>query len=270
MIAVKPARPIINWGHPLTNGLQMDWILDEKSGNSPRDLVAGSRLAVTNADWTVQYGDYGLRFDASGEYARITPIPSYQQFTRYLTVEVEFTRDTGGSGTSYGVLCGMGTSGAFGGRQWLLENDNGSGGWGHTLQVWWDSQPGIWSIPYPAAGVIHHLVVMYDGGSTSNVPTFVLNGVVQTVTNRLGASGSLRTGGTHFALGNGAEAGGTWDGNVYRCRTWRRMLTITEARSLYTDPYQIYQQPRFSRYDVAAAPAGGTYVNSFYGPSGYF
>lgn len=245
MIPVKPLTPTINWGHPLTNGLQMDWLLSESPSNSPRDLVLGSKLAVTNADWATEYGDYGLRFNASGEYARVTPIPSPQQYTRYLTVEIVFTRTGGGSGTAYGVLCGMGTGSAFGNRQWLLENDNGDGGWGQTLQVWWNSQPGIWSIPYPSNNVVHHLIVTYDGGSTSNVPTFILDGVVQTVTNRLGASGSLRTGGTHFSVGNSAEAGGTWAGNVYRCRTWNRMLTINEARELYKDPYQIYVKPKY-------------------------
>lgn len=238
----KIVNPKINWSHPITRGLQMDWLLDEKGGKTPRDLVVGSKLTVTNNDWTHQYGDYGMRFDASGEYARITNLPPRQQFTRYLSVEVEFSRDSGGSGTNYGTMMGLGQGTAFGDRIWLLENDNGNGGWGQTLQVWWNSQPGIWSIPYPSSGMKHHLVVMYDGGSTSNVPTFILNGIRQTVTNRLGASGSLRTGGNTFALGNSAEAGGTWDGNVYRTRVWNRLLTFREAQELYQNPFQIYQK----------------------------
>lgn len=271
MVLLKPLVPQINWGHPLTKGLQMDWILSEKTGLTPRDLVTGLRATVTNNDWAMQYGDYGLRFDAAGEYTRVTPIPAYQQFTRYVSVEVVFTRDSGGSGTNYGVICGLGQSTAFGGRVWLLENDNADGGWGQTLQVWWNSQPGIWSIPYPSAGVIHHMVVMYDGGSTSNVPVFVLDGVIQTVTSRLGASGSLRTGGSHFALGNTAEAGGAWDGNVYGCRVWNRKLTINDARELYRDRYQIYTKPNYllQRVDAPAAPAGSTFPG-YYGQLGWF
>lgn len=242
----KIDNPRINWSHPITRGLQMDWILNEKGGKTPRDLVVGSKLTNNNNDWTHQYGDYGLRFDASGEYSRITNLPPRQQFSRLLTVEIEFSRDSGGSGTNYGTLCGLGQGGAFGDRIWLLENDNANAGWGQTLQVWWNSQPGIWSIPYPASGKKHHLVIMYDGGSTSNNPIFILNGVKQTVTRRLDPSGSLRTGGSHFALGNSAEAGGAWDGNVYRTRVWNRMLTDREARALYANPHTIYAKSKLS------------------------
>lgn len=251
----KPKTPKIDWSNPLTRGLQMDWILSE-GGGSPRDLVANAKLILNNSDWTHQYGDTGLRFDNTGEYARVSTLPPRQQFTRFVTIEVDFTRDSGGSGTGYGTLCGLGQNGTFGGRIWLLENDNGEVGWGQTFQVWWNSQPGIWSIPIPASGKRHHLVVMYDGGSTSNVPIFILNGVQQTVTSRLGASGSLRTGGSHYALGNNAEAGGTWDGNVYRNRVWNRMLTLKEARSLYTNPYQIYQQYAPLYKAATLAPSG--------------
>ncbi len=220
----------------------MDWLLNEKGGNTPRDLVVGSKLTLNNSDWTHQYGDSGLRFDASGEYARITNLPPRQQFTRFVTVEIEFSRDSGGSGTNYGTMAGLGQGTSFGDRIWLLENDNGNGGWGQVFQVWWNSQPGIWSISYPTAGKKHHLVITYDGGSTSNVPVFILDGVRVAVTSRLGASGSLRTGGSAFALGNNAEAGGTWDGNIYRCRTWNRMLSFREAAELYRDPFQLYQK----------------------------
>lgn len=251
-ISQKPLQtPKINWAHPLARGLQMDWLLAEKGSLTPRDTVVGSKLTVTNNDWFSQYGDRGLRFDASGEYSRISTLPPRQQYTRYLTVEVEFSRDSGGSGTNYGVICGLGQSTVFSGRIWLLENDNGDGGWGQTLQVWWDSQPGIWSIPYPAAGIKHHLTVVYDGGSTSNDPTFVLNGIRQTVTERLSPSGSLRTGGAYFAIGNTAEAGGAWDGNVYRLRTWNRLLTFRERQELYLNPFQIYQNHRI----IGKAPA---------------
>lgn len=46
---------------------------------------------------------------------------------RFLTVEVEFTRDSGGSGTSYSVLTGLYKGTAFSDRIWHIENDNGSG-----------------------------------------------------------------------------------------------------------------------------------------------
>lgn len=258
----KPKNPKINWAHPLTRGLQMDFLLSEGGGNNPRDLVVGSKLTNNNNDWYREFGDVGLRFDSSGEYSRITNLPPRQQFTRFLTIEVEFSRDSGGTGTVYGTLMGLGQDTTFGGRIWLLENDNGNVGWGHTLQVWWNSQPGIWSIPYPAAGKKHHLVVMYDGGSTSNVPIFILNGVRQTVTSRLGASGSLRTGGSTFALGNNAEAGGTWDGNVYRARVWNRMLSLREAIELYRNPFQIYQQSNL------LAKVTNTYIESSSSNSG--
>ena len=70
----------------------------------------------------------------------------------------------------------------------------------------------------------------------------------------------LRTNGAVFALGNTAESGGTWDGNVYRLRTWDRLLTLSEIWSLYENPFQIYQ--RYPIFGKAPTVAGAT-VHAF-------
>lgn len=245
---IKPKTPKIDWAHPITKGLQMDWLLSEGGGNNYRDIVTRSKGVLSSGVlWVKGQGGEGLSFDAGGEYAMtVNNLPALQQFSRYLTIEIEFVRTGGGAGTVYGTLCGMGSGGTFGDRMWLLENDNGDGGWGQTFQIWWNSQPGIWSMDYPANGKLHHWVIIYDGGSTSNDPIFVLNGRKDPpgFQERLSPSGSLRTGGTRFVIGNHNGLDGTWNGGVFRVRVWKRMLTVAEAVSLYKNPYQIYQNTR--------------------------
>lgn len=242
----KPKSPIINRKHPLAQGLQMDWLLDEGGGYTIRDLVTRAKMTASGSGvtWSNRYGDIGVDIDASGEYFRITGAPSVYDIPAHgkFSLEIEFTRDSPGSGTNYGTIAGAGQGTTFGDRVWLFENDNGNVGWGQAFQVWWDSQPGIWSIPYPAAGQKHHLVVIYDASSTSNHPTMILNGVLQSVTPRLNPVGTLRRNITTVAIGNNAEVGGTWDGNVYRLRQWDHLLTVKQAMGLYADPYQIYQK----------------------------
>ena len=252
----KPKNPIINRQHPLARGLQMDWLLDEGGGFTIRDLVTRAKMTAsgTGVTWANRFGDYGVDIDSSGEYLRITGAPSVYDIPTHgkFSLEVEFTRDSAGSGTGYGTIAGAGQGTSFGDRVWLFENDNGDTGWGQAFQVWWDGQPGIWSIPYPSAGKKHHLVVIYDAGSTSNHPIMILDGVKQTVTQRLNPAGTLRRNITTVAIGNNAEAGGTWDGNVYRLRQWNRLLSLREALSLYANPYRLYQQHTPRGYVSAA------------------
>ena len=82
-----------------------------------------------------------------------------------------------------------------------------------------------------SSGVWYHVVVTYDGSSTSNKPQIYINGVPDTITTSTAASGTLSNDGTlplvlaHYNTGGGiAGATGTYDefrySNIVRSAGW--------------------------------------------------
>lgn len=242
----KPAFPLLDRNHPLARGLQLDWLLNERGGTTVRDKVKNTDANITNASWTNEKGGWGIDTNATNEFTRVTDLPASQQLQSHnlVSVEIMFTRDSGGSGTGYGCLFNHANGNAFGNRIWMIENDNGSGGWGVVWQTWFGSQPGIWSVPYPTVGEVVHWVIVYNGNSTANDPIWYQNGVQIATTERLTPSGTFRSGGSYMTIGNSSEGtNGVWDGIVFHARVWNRLLTSKEARELYKNPYQIYRKP---------------------------
>jgi hypothetical protein len=100
------------------------------------------------------------------------------------------------------------------------------------LGLGWNGTDGNWSIPLPATNTPHHLLVTYDGNSTSNVPAMYLNGVAQSVSTNTPPTGSFVAGTGDLCLGNSCDTTRTWDGQVGECVYYNRVLTVTEGKSL--------------------------------------
>lgn len=264
----KPQRPVDNTNHGLSRGLRVDIPFMERGGTTLRDIICKTPLTISSGiNWVKGAVGNGVDFASSSSDISNTNIPTYQINTsKLLTIEVIFTRDSGGTGNSYGVLCGMANGTAFGNRIWLIENDNGSGGWGVVFQTWYGTQPGIWSVAYPTVGALQHWFITYDGSSASNDPVFWINGVKTTPTERLTPSGSYRTGGNHLHLGANCELGNsTWDGQLYLARVWDRILTASELQALYADPLRLYKKnPAIYGKAQAVAPSSFRPMVMFY------
>lgn len=252
---VKPARPVLIRSHRLVRGLRVDIPIFERGGTIIKDSVCKTPLTLsTGVGFITGAPGCGIDFTTDSSDVSNTAIPTFQVNTsKLITVEVIFTRDSGGSGTNYGTLWGMSNGTGFGNRVWLMENDNASAGWGVTWQTWWESQPGIWSVPYPTVGELQHWFVTYNANSSSNDPVFWINGVKTTPTERLSPSGTYRGSANHLHLGVNSELGdSTWDGGFYLGRVWDRLLTDKEIRSLTADPWQIYVKQKQSLGMAAA------------------
>lgn len=67
----------------------------------------------------------------------------------------------------------------------------------------------------------HHVLVVYDGTSSSNVPTIYVDGVSQTVNTITGASGTIDTANTdNFYIGNRGADDRTFDGRIAELAIW--------------------------------------------------
>lgn len=266
MAYLKPESPIINWGHPLTQGLVFDAPMFEKSGVGTRDLVTGTIGTFTNTPtWTNGALGAGISFTGN-DTDRINFVTKAQQNSVHkISVEIWFIM---GSGISNGDrLFHKGSTGVHANRYFQVgEYDGGQ----MYFAGDWSGAQGAWRITAPSTGVLHHIVVTYDDSSTSNDPVVILNGVVQSTTEVVTPSGTRANDSAILYVGN-SLTGTTesWTGTIFLTRYWNRILSLGDARSLNQNPWQIYKQPRFSILDVIAAPAGGTYPG-YYGMGGYF
>lgn len=119
-----------------------------------------------------------------------------------------------------------------GAQDWRLEFDNG---WGYALLVPWstsDSGRSSWSIAKPSTGSWHHLLITYDGSSSSNDPIFYINGNVESSTERVAPSGTITAPSTALYVGSENGSGQFHDGRLAEFAIWNRVLTAGEASAL--------------------------------------
>lgn len=266
MISVKPNRPVINWGNPITKGIVFDVPLFENSGLGARDIVHNTRGTFGNSPlWVTKQMGTGVGFTGSDadkiEYITQSRVNDIHK----VTVETMAIMDAS-PGNGIRIMHKGGTS-----RRYFqnLEHDNGN----MYCAADWSGSQGAWSFSAAliTTGLPFHHIVTYDDSSTTNDPVVYLNGKTIALTEVVTPAGARNTDAATLNIGNSFGTTHSWKGTIFYVRMWDRCITATEARSLYTNPWQIYGQPRFRSYDVAAAPPGGsTYVGSYYGPGGYF
>ena len=124
----------------------------------------------------------------------------------------------------------------------VLESSDQRTIWGHdgsttTMRYYrtWSSAPfaGWWTCPLPSSGAWHHLVVTYNGSSTTNDPVMYVDDVSQTVTEVLTPAGTVATDTSAWCFGNrAADQSKCWDGLLADVAGWSRMLTRNEIHEL--------------------------------------
>lgn len=114
-------------------------------------------------------------------------------------------------------------------RDRSFEMDNG---WGFVFNFNFSSSGGAWSVSKPSTGSWQNYVVTFDGSSTSNDPIIYKDGVSQSVTERVGPSGTLRSSRTDLTIGSEVSSGQYWDGGIAEIAKWNRVLTAGEAAAL--------------------------------------
>lgn len=84
----------------------------------------------------------------------------------------------------------------------------------------------IWNISAAGltTGVWHHLVITYDGSSTSNAPIIYLDGVSKTVANTVPATGTISNGAATISLCNRVDLTRSFNGIMAEYAQWSGVI----------------------------------------------
>lgn len=96
----------------------------------------------------------------------------------------------------------------------------------------WTTTSGTWTIAAPATGGWNNLCITYDGGLTTNVPIFYLNGTTPTVTAESTPVGTLSTDATVYTIGNRADNIRHLNGRLANPAHWDRIASASEALAI--------------------------------------
>lgn len=239
---IKPSLGVpINWGHSLSKGLVGVWLFNEGSGNKVFDLsmngAEGTFAAAMPAEtaWKVGHDGYAVDFDGADDVISLDlnkPGTAINEFTMVAWVKLE------GLG-SFDTVIGT--------RNPNLNALMTSSATGNPISVVWNSvgfdtdtglilNTGEW---YFIAGVIR------PGGRTvyRNLDSFSDNN-----------ANSVQNVRTTWNIGDD-EIGDRFDGLISKVYVYERALTDAEIRSLFYEPYAMFEQPLYGRILAAAAAA---------------
>lgn len=260
-ILLKPGRPIINWGNPLTKGLVLDSPFWEGAGVSKtKELVTNLDGTIAGATWDRNFYGIDLNFSAATSRVQYT-VPAMVQSLTYLSVEsLIYYRSNGGG--SLGRIVNKGPGTGTGTYFFIFTDTANLAGQYVTFATGYSTASDNWrSNSQLVAGNWYHLVhtmVMNTGIGTQ--PNFYLNGTNDGTVRSATGSGTLAVDDANLYIGNRADSTRNFDGKIAYSRIWNRLLTHTEIRSLYTNPWQIYKQYNFLNYYNSNPVVGGTSV----------
>lgn len=254
---LKPQHPIINWGNPITQGLVFDVPLFEQAGNKATEIARNNLGTISNAPvWGKHQVGTDLVFADNNNLITFASKGPQNSVPKVTIEALVFPTGENAANDSRFIHKGDNTAKYF---CCSLANTNR-----FEFAAGWQTTEGDWDTPAITLNQWYHLVWTYGFTNTSEIPICYLNGVSQTISTLLSPAGSAPTD-TTTNLGIGNRVGGTtkgFVGNIAYVRYWNRILTQTEAKSLYVNPWQIYRKPNFNPFYVAAV-GGIAYTKTF-------
>jgi len=99
----------------------------------------------------------------------------------------------------------------------------------------WSTTGGVWTIPRPSLDAWHSHVIGYSNSSTSNIPTWSVDGVAQTVTTATAPVGTVTALTATYYLGNRNDStpDRVWDGMLADFFTCNRIPTADETAQFH-------------------------------------
>lgn len=247
----------INRAHPLSRDLDAWWLFNERGGAKLWDLTSGKHGTLTNmdpsSDWISTPKGGGLSFDGTNDHVNLGNVLAYER-TQAFSISVWLRTTVTSPTTGLHIISKAGTP-----RGWSLaiSGTDANDPWMFTLATTAPNQL-IVQYPRPDDTLWHHIVVTYTGNSLANGVTFYQDGLPLTqsiIDNDL--NGTIVD--TAIDLMIGCKSTGTlfYPGEIDDIRVWKRVLTISEVKELYRNPYVniITTSTAKSRFIAAA---GGT------------
>jgi hypothetical protein len=255
-IPVKPRIPVINWGNPIVKGLVFDISLKEGSGINTFESITKAIGAINASGATWEKNKYGNDLDFSAAASKVVFVtPS--QVNSLVKYSYEFLFNLRGlGGGSNGRIIVKGASGGTPYTQIYTNTNYGGGGYGIAFEQSWTTI-GKWAYAINL-NTWYHVIITYNGDSTSNDPIYYINGLPVVVTEYVAPATSLGADTTELDLGNRTNNQRNFDGKLVYTRIWNRILSPQEVKSLYTNPWQIYTTSQSKNWYLGNIISAGT------------
>lgn len=230
-----PVGTQVDWSHPLSRDLVGLWLFNEKVGNKAFDSTRISDATLNAFTW-ISDGKFGSALNNFSSYAQI-PHKQPQDWS----VNQPFSLSIWVRTTSSG-LAGM-----------IGKNMLGTSYRGYTLlanypsvgQValnMYDAYPSNWNGGHSSStgklndGKWHHYVATYDGSSLGSGVQIYEDGVKCAMTNDGNGTAATNISTADTFIGK-REDGYNFTGDMDITRIYRRVLTQTEVRELFKNPF---------------------------------
>ena len=140
----------------------------------------------------------------------------------------------------------------------------------HQLDFWCGFSPtGVWHSPVNSisTNVWQHVAVSYDASNTTNVPTFYINGIKQTLSTVQSPVGSLSTTAVTWVIGNRTNQANTFDGYIDDFKVYDYVRTPAQIAYDYNRGwpiawYQFDECQGTAAYNAAIAGSGAALGNN--------
>jgi hypothetical protein len=243
-----PAGAVIDWGHPLANGLACLYPLNEGGGQVVHDLVNSRNNLLCNSS-ALFIDSQGLNLlgaaliTDTASVASSVGLPLLSTSPWTLECLQAMTSATLTAQISFG-FADIEAHNSFGNVKRFIMRFSGSP---LTYYLFTDGSDFPTTIPYNTDGSIHHIVFTFDG---VNKHSFYRDGVLlKTQTLALGTTlgSGIFMGGCDSAIGGS----GPFIGRIFKASVYRRMLSATEVGALYANPFAMLRQTSLARYAFA-------------------
>ena len=226
-VPIPPPPGIVGW-----------WKFDETFGTTAADSSGSSNTGTLTGSpgpfWTTGQVNGGLDFDGVNDYVDASIGASITDI-RVRTVSAWIKLDSFGE-LNLGRIV---DKRILGGWTFMVNNSEITNGLGFNQDF--TTVIGRWAVANVLTiGPWYHVAVVYDSNSTSNVPTFYVNGTAFAITNTFETpSGSYISDATSsLRIGGRDSATRLFDGLIDDVRVYNQALTQTEITDLfnYTEP----------------------------------
>jgi hypothetical protein len=241
---LKPifGRTTIDLSYPLVAGLSNCWLFNEGAGTSLYDLGPKSQPLAAAAGTTVWTPNFrrGTCIDFTTGNLRFQLSPGSSTlgtdlFDNNTDSSLEVLVNDAGPNGNWEVIVQQGREGA---AYWGL--------WHAGTNVWtFGTQAGNLAGASITAGE-HHLVVTRTTGGARVV---YVDGVSSANDTQATSAGNTDT----FSIGQRIIGNEGYGGQIVFVRMYRKVLTASEVRLLYADPFAMFQAPLVRRWDTPAA-----------------
>lgn len=233
---LKPRAPVINWGNPITRGLVFDLPLFEPGGTAVQDIAGKITGTVANSP-TFEKNIAGpdLVFADNTNVINFTSRGNQNSLSQ-ISIEA-LVYPTGVNSANDSRFIHKGNGNKYFDCSYQTNTVNGL-----CFEVNFLTNVGLWQADAPVNNW-YHFVATYSSWSTSTDPILYLNGVSATVREIITPSGTAPSDTTELFVGNRGSAYGStkgFVGKIVYVRYWNRILNAQEARTLYSNPFQIY------------------------------